>query len=47
MCDRKHENKHQVKEDQTLMPLPPEATSHATLLVDTTFGQGAMHVLKH
>ena len=23
-----------VKEDQTHMPLPPEGTSHATLLVD-------------
>ena len=24
MCDKKHANKHQVKEDQTHMPLPPE-----------------------
>ena len=47
MCDKKHANKHQVKEDQTHMPLPPEETSHATLLADITFGQGAMHVLKY
>ena len=32
MCDKKHANKHQVKEDQTHMPLPPEGTSHATYL---------------
>ena len=24
VCDRKHANKHQVKEDQTHMPLPPK-----------------------
>ena len=47
MCDKKHANKHQVKEDQTHMPLPPEGTSHAILLVDITFGQGVMHVLKY
>ena len=47
MCDKKHANKHQVKEDQTHMPLPPEGTLHAILLVDITFGQGAMHVLKY
>ena len=29
MCDKKHANKHQVKEDETHMPLPPEGTSHA------------------
>ena len=23
MCDKKHANKHQAKEDQTHMPLPP------------------------
>ena len=45
MCDKKHANKHQVKEDQTHMPLPLEGTSHATLLIDITFGQGAMGVL--
>ena len=44
---KKHANKHQVQEDQTHMPLPPEGTSHAILLVDITFGQGAMHVLKY
>ena len=33
MCDKKHAKKHQVKEDQTHMPLPPEGTSHAILLV--------------
>ena len=44
MCDKKYPNKHQVKEDQTHMPLPPEGTSNAILLVDKTFGQGAMHV---
>ena len=43
----KHAKKHQVKEDQTHMPLPPEGTSHAILLVDINFGQGAMHVLKY
>ena len=26
VCDKKHANKHQVKEDQTHMPLPPEGT---------------------
>ena len=26
MCDKKHTNKHQVKEDQTHMPSPPEGT---------------------
>ena len=31
MCDKKHADKHQVKEDQTHMPLPPEGTSHAIL----------------
>ena len=34
MCDKKHADRHQVKEDQTHMPLPPEGTSHAILLVD-------------
>ena len=29
VCDKKYANKHQVKEDQTHMPLPPEGTSHA------------------
>ena len=39
MCDKKHANKHQVKEDQTHMPLPPEGTSHAILLVDIPSGK--------
>ena len=39
MCDKKHANKHQVKEDQTHMPLPPEGTSHAILLVDIPLGK--------
>ena len=47
MCDKKYANDHQVNEDQTQKPLPPEGTSHAILLVDITFGQGAMHVLKY
>ena len=48
VCDKKHANKHQVKEDQIhIMALPPEGTSHAILLVDITFGQGAVHVLKY
>ena len=47
VCDKKHANKHQVKEDQTHMPLPPEGTSHAILPVDITFGQGVIHVLKY
>ena len=34
MCDKKHADKHQAKEDQTHMPLPPEGTSYAILLVD-------------
>ena len=34
MCDKKHANKHQVKEHQTQMPLQPEGTAHAILLVD-------------
>ena len=34
VCDKKHANEHQIKEDQTHMPLPPEVTSHAILLVD-------------
>ena len=46
VCDKKHGNKHQVKEDQTHMPLPPEGTSHAILFVNITFGQGAMHLFK-
>ena len=47
MCDKKHANEHQVNEDQTYMKSPPKETSHAILLVDITFGQGAMHVLKY
>ena len=39
VCDKKHANKHQVKEDQTHMPLPPEGTSHAILLVDIPSGK--------
>ena len=39
VCDKKHANKHQVKEDQTHMPLPPEGTSHAILLVDIPLGK--------
>ena len=34
MCDKKHANKHPVKEDQMHMPLPSEGTSHAILRVD-------------
>ena len=47
-CDKKHANKHQVKEDQTHMPLPPEGTSHAMLLVDITSGkkQACVKVLR-
>ena len=47
MHEKKHANKHQVKEDQTHMLLPPEGTSHAVLLADITFGHRAMHVLKY
>ena len=39
VCDMQHANKHQVKEDQTHMPLPPEGTSHAILLVDIHLGK--------
>ena len=34
-----HANKHQVKEDQTHMPLPPKGTSLAILLVDIPSGK--------
>ena len=33
MYDKKDANKHQVNKDQTHMPLPPEGTSQAILLV--------------
>ena len=39
VCDKRHANKHQVKEDQTHMPLPLEGTSHATLLADVPSGK--------
>ena len=39
VCDKKHANKHQAKENQTHMPSPPEGTSHATLLVDIPLGK--------
>ena len=32
MCDKRHANKHQAKEDQTHMPLPPQGTSHVISL---------------
>ena len=38
MCDKKHANK-QVTEDQTHMPLSPEGTSDATLLVHIPSGK--------
>ena len=49
VCDKKHakNTKHQIKEDQTYMPLPPKGPSHATLLVDIPFGKEQLHVLKY
>ena len=46
MCDKKHANKHLVKEDQAHMPLPPEGTSHAILLVDITLLRLHMAIAK-
>ena len=39
VCGKKHANKHQAKDDQTHMPLPPERTSHLILLVDIPSGK--------
>ena len=39
VCDKKHADKHQVKDDQTHMPLPPEGTSDAILLADISSGK--------
>ena len=39
VCDKKHANKHQVKEDQKHIPLSPEGTSHTILLVDIPSGK--------
>ena len=46
MCDKNHANKHQVKEDQTHVPLPPIITHYQGLQITREFGDNASLQIK-
>ena len=47
VCDKKHASKHQIKDDQTQILLPPRRNLTCNIPCCYTFGQGAIHVLQY